>query len=178
MVRATDPRVIRSRERILTSTAELVTEKGIAGVSVAEIATRSGVAKTTLYRQWATLPELMIDAVEFALPPTPEVEPTGDPRDDLVTYLLALADTTGNHGAALIASLAVAARADPVFQRIHHQFVRKRRAPLRVLLERAGVHDTESAFPVLGGTVMYRLLIDPQPTTRGFIEALVDRVLT
>jgi AcrR family transcriptional regulator len=46
---ATDARVERSKARVLRTTSGLLIAKGLSGVSVDEIARRSGVAKTTIY---------------------------------------------------------------------------------------------------------------------------------
>jgi AcrR family transcriptional regulator len=45
-----DPRVERSRRAVLETTFELLYESGVGGFSVDEVARRSGVAKTTIYR--------------------------------------------------------------------------------------------------------------------------------
>jgi Bacterial regulatory proteins, tetR family len=57
-----DDRVRRSKESVLRATVELLTETGLGGLSVDEVARRSGVAKTTIYRHWPTRSDLVIDA--------------------------------------------------------------------------------------------------------------------
>ncbi|KHF34924.1 Bacterial regulatory protein, tetR family [Paenibacillus sp. P1XP2] len=47
-------RVERSRHNVLTTAFELLSEGGVNGFTVDEVARRSGVAKTTIYRHWPT----------------------------------------------------------------------------------------------------------------------------
>src|SRR5207245_6965322 len=57
-----DERVLRSKRAVLAATHQLMTELGLAGVSVDEVSKRSGVAKTTIYRHWASRSALLLDA--------------------------------------------------------------------------------------------------------------------
>src|SRR5579863_2048086 len=58
----TDPRVVVSRERVLTATLDLLTETGLGGLTVDDVSKRSGVAKTTIYRHWPNRSALVVDA--------------------------------------------------------------------------------------------------------------------
>ena len=49
-IKALDERVRRSRATVLDATTQLLFERGFGGATVDEIARRSGVAKTTIYR--------------------------------------------------------------------------------------------------------------------------------
>jgi AcrR family transcriptional regulator len=57
-----DERVRRSKQAVLATTYQLLTEAGISGLSVDEVARRSGVAKTTIYRHWPSRSALVLDA--------------------------------------------------------------------------------------------------------------------
>ena len=59
---AVDPRVLVSRERVLTTTLDLLTEAGLDELTIDDISRRSGVAKTTIYRHWPNRSALVIDA--------------------------------------------------------------------------------------------------------------------
>lgn len=63
-----DPRVARSRARIVTAATELLVESGPRGVTVDAIAERSGVAKTTIYRHWPSINDLLIDVIHANVP--------------------------------------------------------------------------------------------------------------
>ena len=59
---AIDPRVARTRSRVLGAAWELLNEVGFDGVTVELVSERSGVARSTMYRHWRTMPELLRDA--------------------------------------------------------------------------------------------------------------------
>lgn len=69
----TDPRVVRSRTRIIAAATEVLVDVGPRGVTVDAIAERSGVAKSTLYRHWPSLNDLLIEVFQANVP---EVRPT------------------------------------------------------------------------------------------------------
>ena len=72
----TDPRVARSRTRMLTAATELMVEGGVRAVTVDAVAERSGVAKSTLYRHWASVHELLVDVMRANVPDTSPLDPS------------------------------------------------------------------------------------------------------
>ena len=50
----------RARDEVLQATADLVAEVGLERTTIDEIAARSGVAKTTIYRHWPTKQALLM----------------------------------------------------------------------------------------------------------------------
>ena len=67
---ATDPRMARTRERVLGAAWELLNEVGFDGVTVELVSERSGVARSTLYRHWRSMPEVLRDALAPHDPPS------------------------------------------------------------------------------------------------------------
>ena len=67
------------------ATLALVTEVGPAAVTIEGVATRSGVARSTIYRRWPDVNRLFVDAFKAltALAPTPL---TGRLDEDLATF--------------------------------------------------------------------------------------------
>lgn len=81
-----DPRAHRAA---LGAAVELLTEVGYAGLTMAAIATRSGVSKPTLYRWWRNVAELVHEAISE---PDPGIPPdTGDLETDLLRFVTRLA---------------------------------------------------------------------------------------
>src|ERR1017187_7822073 len=83
------PRSEEADRAILRAATELLAERGLHGLSIEEVASRAGVAKTTIYRRWHSRGTLALDAflAEFkALQPLPD---TGILRDDLLAALRA-----------------------------------------------------------------------------------------
>ncbi len=65
---AADPRVARSRAKLLDAATELLVESGARAVTVDAVVERSGVAKSTLYRHWGSRTELLTDMLRSNVP--------------------------------------------------------------------------------------------------------------
>jgi len=70
---AVDRRVARSRAAVLEAGVELLVEGGPNAVTVEAVVQRSGVAKTTIYRQWSSRDDLVVDVIGevTSSPPAP-----------------------------------------------------------------------------------------------------------
>jgi|JI7StandDraft_1071085.scaffolds.fasta_scaffold379665_1 AcrR family transcriptional regulator len=91
-----DPRVARSRARMLAAATELMVEGGVRAVTVDAVADRSGVAKSTLYRHWASVQELLVDVMRANVPET-------SPLDQSLGFEAAVRSWMGSAVAALSA---------------------------------------------------------------------------
>lgn len=181
---ATDPRVVRSRARVLDSVVELLAERGVAGTTVDAIVERSGVARTTLYRHWPTRADVLLAAFEASIeaPGPPDL---GSLRADLRALVGGLCEALGSSPwAALVPTLVDAAERDPQFAAVHHRFAAARSEPLREVVRRGvardelpGDVDVEQVVELVSGPVFYRRLVAGAPVDRAYGEALVDRVL-
>jgi len=58
------PRSEEARRKVLGAASDLMAARGVASLTIDEVAARSGVAKTTIYRHWQERTSLIIDAVE------------------------------------------------------------------------------------------------------------------
>lgn len=88
-----DPRVARSRARITEATIELIVEAGTQALTMEAVAERSGVAKTTLYRHWSSLEELVVDVFREAVPPPPALDDGRSFEELLGDYMAGFAAT-------------------------------------------------------------------------------------
>jgi AcrR family transcriptional regulator len=80
--READERVERSKKLVLAAASDLLTEVGLSGVSVDEVARRSGVAKTTIYRHWPSRTALLLETCrQFSS--KPQAPDTGSLKGDL-----------------------------------------------------------------------------------------------
>ncbi|MFD1148698.1 TetR/AcrR family transcriptional regulator [Saccharothrix hoggarensis] len=92
----------KNRAKILAAAAEIVAERGIEGLAMAEVAAASGVGVGTLYRRFgdrAGLAHALIDASEREfqaafLSGPPPVGPGAPPADRVRAFLHALVDRT------------------------------------------------------------------------------------
>ncbi|WP_435093275.1 TetR/AcrR family transcriptional regulator [Clavibacter michiganensis] len=188
------PRVGRPVDRsgdaaILAAALDLVAERDYDGMALDEVAARTGRAKTTIYRRWATKEDLVLAAIRsVGRPPEAETLPdTGSLRDDL----LAVVDSAWLGGpdrrAAVFAGLAPAMRGserlarairsevtDPyveVYDRLLRRAIERGEAPAR----------SDAAVAVLAEVVpamsTQRLAAWRGPVRRAFFVQVVDEVL-
>ncbi|MCB0966912.1 MAG: TetR/AcrR family transcriptional regulator [Ilumatobacter sp.] len=73
--RPTDPRVLRSRAKMIDAATDLLIEAGPRAVTVDAVSERSGVAKSTLYRHWDSREGLLVDVMRANVP---DIDPAPD----------------------------------------------------------------------------------------------------
>lgn len=183
--RHTDKRVQRSRDRVLTSAFELLSETGLGGFSVDEVARRSGVAKTTIYRHWPSREALVLDAA--ARISAEEVVPDmGAIEADLTTYLIRLGRLLSTaRWSSVVPSLVDVAEREPNFASIHGKVQRGHAAPVRQVLERAAdrgqlpaAADHARIISALIGPLYYRRWFSREPIDAEFVTAIVRNVIS
>jgi AcrR family transcriptional regulator len=182
--RRADPRVLRSRAAVLHATLELLGERGIGGTTIESVAERSGVAKTTIYRQWDSQAALVLDA--FSSIQRPPCDPaTGALRGDLVDLLTGFAEALATGPATgLMFALIDAAERDTAFAALHRREAESRHAVIRRVITRgiergelpAGT-DPAEVLDLIAGPVFHRRAVSGAPLDRTFAERVVDRVL-
>jgi AcrR family transcriptional regulator len=179
------PRDERADRAMLSATLELMAENGAHDLRVDDVAGRAGVGKATIYRRYRSKDELITAAVaglvsEIAIPDT------GRTRADLLALMRsAVGVYRGSVEAAVMPSLVGAMSRDAELARLVREgFLARRRAALRVVLERGiergdlrGDLDVELALDVLGGPLFYRLLITGGPIDEQLAEGVVELIL-
>jgi AcrR family transcriptional regulator len=83
MVRGTDPRTARTNERLRASVLDGLARRGYRGLTIEQVAADSGVAKTTIYRRWASKAEMVFDLALRQGGDLPDVGDTGSLRGDV-----------------------------------------------------------------------------------------------
>lgn len=63
-----DPRVARSRTKVIDAATQLLIEAGPRAVTVDAVVERSGVAKSTLYRHWTSREDLLVEVMRCNVP--------------------------------------------------------------------------------------------------------------
>lgn len=82
------PRATESTAAILEATLGLLSERGYAATSTADVAARARASKATIYRRWASKHALVADAIRHGLQGASTQSPgVSDPRDELVAVL-------------------------------------------------------------------------------------------
>jgi AcrR family transcriptional regulator len=173
MPRTGRPRSPDADAAILGATREALAEQGWGGLTMADVAQRAGVAKTTLYRRWANRNELVVDALaalfdELRLPDHGSL--TADIEDVVLQFagLLERPETK----TALMAVIAEATHDDALRRRIRSAIVERqkrlvvlgrRRAQARGELppdDGPGDHaQIDLIFDLIAGAVVHRILV-------------------
>src|SRR5580692_7338332 len=83
------PRSPEADRAILTATLDLLASRGLAAMSIEEIAARAGVGKATIYRRWSSKGLLALDAFVTAFAEQQPLPDTGTLRGDLIAALTA-----------------------------------------------------------------------------------------
>jgi AcrR family transcriptional regulator len=168
----------------LDTTADLVAEVGVERTSIDEIASRSGVAKTTIYRHFPSKQVLVVEAVH-ACTQIPAVTDTGSLRDDLISCFSGMtkASYEGRLGDMML-SLMDAAQRDPELGRLVRAQAEQRRRFATTVIERAVTRgelpddvDVDLLVTMLSGPLVYTRLVRRQRVTEELVSAVVDSVL-
>jgi len=171
----------------LEATARLLDERGLAALTIEDVALRAGVGKATIYRRWATKGMLAFDAFEADFLGRQPIPDTGTLRGDLLAalrfWIRTVKDTVT--GRTLVGLIAEIQRDPALADAWKARFVAPVRAQHRVLLKR-GVDrgeippntDPEIALDLLFGAAYHRLLQSHLPLTDRFAKAVVDAIVS
>ncbi len=179
-----DSRVQRSKERVLTTTLELLTAHGLGGVSIDDIARTSGVAKTTIYRHWPTRHDLILDACT-RLTDHQEVPRTGSLEGDLTALLTTMAALLRSaRWTAVMPSIIDAAERDPALAALHSRIQQGHAAPFHAVIARAvtagdlpPTTDVSALTAALLGPLYYRRWFSREPLDEAFVQTVLSTAL-
>ncbi|MGV9915169.1 TetR/AcrR family transcriptional regulator [Streptomyces tendae] len=190
--RAGRPRSAAADTAILAATRAALVDLGWSKLTLGDVATRAGVAKTTLYRRWAGKNELVVDAVaelfdELEMPDRGSL--AADIEGVVLQFAALLARPEARSG--LMAVVAESTRDDALRERIRTSIVERQK---RLVLEgraRAqargelppepdaaeAAHTADLIFDMVAGSVVHRTLVSAQRAdaewVRGFTEVLL-----
>ncbi len=83
-VRAENPQVVRTKQHILRATRELMINQGVRSITIDAVSVQSGSSRSTIYRHWATIDDLLFSAFSGLVGPPFESPNTGDFKQDLL----------------------------------------------------------------------------------------------
>ena len=162
---------------------ELVSEGGLAALSMSAIAARAGVSRVTLYKWWSSPGAIVLDGLVERSHHTIEHDEQTPARDAIADQMRALIRLFTEDGPTAAAIKAVTARAesDPQLARdLREHWHRPRREAAADILAR-GIEagevsadlDIETAIDMLFAPIYHRLLVDHLRLE----EDLVDQLL-
>jgi AcrR family transcriptional regulator len=185
------PRSAAADTAILAATRQALVELGWSKLTLGDVATRAGVAKTTLYRRWAGKNELVVDAVaelfdELVLPDRGSL--AADIEGVVLQFAAILARPEARSG--LMAVVAESTRDEPLRERIRESIVDRQK---RLVLEGRTRAQTRGELPpetdpeetartvdlifdMVAGAVVHRTLVSAEPADEEWARGLT-RVL-
>lgn len=172
------PRSAAADEAILEATRASLVDLGWSKLTMGDVATRAGVAKTTLYRRWAGKNELVVDAVAvlFDELELPDLGSLSADVQAMVLQFAALLERPETQ-TALMAVVAESTRDEALRTRIRDSIVdRQKRLVLqgRQRAQERGELPVEAdeataaltadlVFDVIAGAVVHRALVSAEP---------------
>ncbi|AWH94335.1 TetR/AcrR family transcriptional regulator [Dietzia psychralcaliphila] len=183
----TDPRRARSRGKLLDAAVDLLLSGGAAAVTVDAVTRVSGVARTTLYRNFPSTDSLIAAAFRRLLP-TPEPPPSDAPvREQLLelctTMARLLQDAPMQQSMLGWLAMGRGAGTDDEVGALRRGVVDSYAEPLHAVLSAAESDgtlipgDRDLAVAQLAGPVVLARMIGLRPFTAADIEMLVDDFL-
>jgi AcrR family transcriptional regulator len=179
------PRSERARRAVLDAACDLFEKGGYPAATIEAIATRSGVAKTTIYRWWphraALMVELLLTIADKAAPP-----PAGpDPMRALRTELHRVAQAIDMLPGRLLMALMTEAHQDPEVQGalMKGLFVPRRNASAAVIRKAQESGTLRADVPpglavdLIFGPLFYKGLIRQEPVTDAFLRQMYEHVM-
>jgi AcrR family transcriptional regulator len=177
----------RSRQAILTATADLVGEVGYTKLTVEAIAARAGVGKQTIYRWWPDKGAVLLDAYLTLVGADQDLTfpDSGDLEADLRLVLGSMVDSLTDPGfEQRYRALLAAIQDDPklaaaLLDRLLRPWLAATKQRLRAAQQagRIGNVDLEVAAELLYGPVYYRWLLRTGPISRQYVDGVVAMTL-
>ncbi len=173
-----DARVIRTRNDILRTAIDVLTDEGLDAVTHHHLAEVAGYSRATIYKHWPTRNALLVDAYTYR-PSGEHHVPTGDLRADLIAELTMF--RLGMERQRLdraLAALATLTTSVPELAGIRDKLVAEgERVLLQLLTPVAQGAELEAAMRMLSGSVSHSALMHGQLPSDEVIAAVVDLIL-
>ncbi|MEI5526324.1 TetR/AcrR family transcriptional regulator [Streptomyces brasiliscabiei] len=186
------PRNAAADTAILAATREALVDLGWSKLTLGDVATRAGVAKTTLYRRWAGKNELVVDAVaelfdELRLPDRGSL--AADIEGVVLQFAAILARPEAKSG--LMAVIAESTRDDALRERIRASIVDRQK---RLVLEgraraltrgelppepdpTTATRTVDLIFDVVAGAVVHRTLVSAERADEQWVRDFTTLLL-
>jgi len=176
-------RAARVVSDVLIATAEELSRVGYAALRVEDVAGRSGVNKTTIYRRWPTKPDL-VGAALRAVWESPEVPDTGSLRNDFVSSLkktTAFAMSPIGRGLTRVIQIESAhPEVEPIARSLREEYRELRQVLVQRGIDRKELPantDARLLTDMMAAPIFYRLFTEGETVSAEYIERVVDVVL-
>ncbi|MDI1476190.1 TetR/AcrR family transcriptional regulator [Polyangium sp. y55x31] len=168
---------------VLTATHEELGRVGYGALRIEDVAARSGVNKTTIYRRWPTKAELVTASMRVAADEEEAID-TGTLRGDLLAVVMRTVRTSQTPTGRGIVRMLQTERADPEVEALSRVLRDRRWQRMTALLER-GIARGELPADVNGeiildlifGGLYARLIHRGEAVSEDYAAAAIDTVL-
>ncbi|MFJ4652529.1 TetR/AcrR family transcriptional regulator [Nocardia sp. NPDC088792] len=182
--RRTGGRSARVRAAVLDATLTALADNGFDQLNIAEVAARSGVHETTIYRRWKTREQLMFDALlEHSWQQLP-IPDTGALRSDLITFARSMDEMVKTPLGAALSRAWTASPDNPALDESRDRFWRDRLRAASAMIDRAiargeltAAADHQLILETVTAPVHFRALFTRQVIDEDYLERLVDLLL-
>jgi AcrR family transcriptional regulator len=184
-----DPRAKRTRDAVTRATADLIAADGLGSLTIERVAEHAGVSRTTLYRHFADLDELIAATVDAlgtgSIGEPARTSATSDPLDQIRRAITNLgASLRHEPWGSVVAALAESGHRSDELGRLHRRFTEARRRPVLTVVRRAQQQrrltsdvSAERIVDLLAGPIYYRHLILHRTMTSAEVTAHIDGVV-
>ncbi len=173
-------RSLEARQKVLAAAVEVLLETGVNGFTVDEVARRSGVAKTTIYRHFDSGQQLMVEGLDSYVAPFPTPN-TGTLRGDLTCFCKSTDSVHDEPIRRLFLELIAAAQSDPELARVKRAMFAERFGPVRTMIELSKARgeipadtDPDFAAQLIQAPFMAHMMHYSDPPTEDEITLMVD----
>ena len=158
---------------------------GYVGLTMEGVAACAQTGKAALYRRWPRKEDLVVDALEHALPSPTDLPDHGDVRDDLLELLRRMTAMLNSPAGCALQCLMSETERDESFARLLHERVKEPRKRMFLhLLVRAADRGqvrpaaaTQLMAEVGPALVMQRFLADGPPVPDDYVVSVLDEVV-
>jgi AcrR family transcriptional regulator len=158
---------------------------GYVGLTMEGVAACARTGKAALYRRWPRKEDLVVDALEHALPSPFDLPDHGDVRDDLLDLLRRMTAMLNSPAGCALQCLMSETERDESFARLLHERVKEPRKRMFLdLLTRAAEHGQvrpAAVSPLVAevgpALVMQRFLAEGAPVPDDYVVSVVDDVV-
>ena len=182
---ATRRRGATLEQAIFQAVLDQLQSVGYARLTMEGVAGCAHTGKAALYRRWPRKEDLVVDALDHAMPSLVELPDTGSLREDLLVLLRRTAAMANSAtGCALRCLLAEVDRDHPFARLLHERVFAPRKHAFRAVLERAA--DRGQVRPDAAGQlvadvgpalVIQRFLAEGPPVPDDYAVSVVDEVV-
>lgn len=179
------PRSTEADDAIARAALTLLAESGFEGVTVEAVASRAGVARSTVYRRYPGKPELLVTVLQHACDDPAESHDTGSVVDDLVAVAEGIIRSfRSTELGQAIPSVISAAAHHPEIAEAYRTFVASRRrvslAAVRRGMERGEIDpdvEPDMVVDLVVGPVFHRQFVSGRPITTAWLREIVSRAV-